>query len=387
MLLSHLKRTKKPCKALYDIKTLEAEAKAVQKEQMAVRNRDRYHNDPNESRRKKAASKEYYRKRIKEKESTNQKSHDEIHDTAEPPNLPKIPVRIVCDVCEKVFAYRNNLSRHMKEIHGENKYECLECCEEFSRICNLKRHIERGKHTFKVVCNYCDDSFFFKTDEEAKRKMMQHYTFGKMYPGTRNIVGCRWFCTRCIEFHCVNEANVSDEKREILMRRRLEEDDGNHGEFRSEFRHKVEVTDEHWQECLRKWRRDLKNAREEEERRIRIEEKVKKEKSTPFYCEYCKTMCIGILKKNHFGDWNGCKCKGCLVAGFTHECGRHECNDKKCKQCRNKNYNLPHHQHYLKDWKERVDSGEWKVDDSETYEKYVTQLRNHEKMCKKRSAM
>ena len=104
LLLSHLKRTKKPCKALYDIKTLEAEAKAVQKEQMAVRNRDRYHNDPNESRRKKAASKEYYRKRIKEKESTNQKSHDEIHDTAEPPNLPKIPVRIVCDVCEKVFA-------------------------------------------------------------------------------------------------------------------------------------------------------------------------------------------------------------------------------------------------------------------------------------------
>ena len=388
LLLSHLKRTKEPCKALYDMNALEAEAKTLHKEQMAARNRDRYHNDPNESPKKKSASKEYYKRLSQDKKSASQRLYDErpekCPENAQTACQPQIPLRIVCEICEKTFTYLQNLVRHMKEIHGEEKtFECTECSEGFSRSSHLKRHNERGKHTFKVVCNYCDESYIFKTEKEAERKMEKHYTFGKMYPGTRHVIGCRWYCTRCIKFHCVNEENVSDEKREVLLRRRLEEDDGNQGDFNPNRRHTVDVSDEFWEFCLKQWREELKQEREEEKRRTEIEERVKKEESTPFNCEYCKTTCIGILKSEHYGNWIGCKCPGCEIAGYTHECGRHQCNEIECKdiECRRKIDNTPYRSYSMKAWKENVDSGKWKVD-SMTYEKYVTQLKNHVKLCK-----
>ena len=382
LLLSHLKRTKEPCKSFYDMEALEAEAKTLHKEQMAARNKDRYHNEPGESPRKRAASREHYKKLTQEMKTD---SLEKCTESSQPADHPKIPVRIVCDICEKVFGYLKNLNRHMKEIHGEEKkFGCTECCQRFSRNDVLKRHVERGKHTFKVVCNYCDENYFFKTEKEAERKMMQHYTFGKMYPGTRNVVGCRWYCVRCIKFHCINEHTVSDEKREVLLRRRLEEDDGNQGDFNQNRRNTVNVSDEFWEFCLKTWREELKTYREEEKRRIDIEEKVKKEKETPFFCTFCKTTCIGILKNDHYGDWRSCDCPGCVVAGYTHECGRHQCNEEKCQdfECRRKRDNTPYREHELIYWKKNIDSGKWKVDPM-TYENFVIQLKNHDKLCKK----
>ena len=60
LLLSHLERTQSPCKDAYDMNMLRAEANNRHKEQMATRNRARYHNDLDVSSKKKAASREYY---------------------------------------------------------------------------------------------------------------------------------------------------------------------------------------------------------------------------------------------------------------------------------------------------------------------------------------
>ena len=440
LLLSHLERTKS-CQHLYDMSAMRQEAATLTKQRKAQRSHERYHSDPKETEKKKAASKEsskeYYKAHSEEKKAASkklyedspekkreamaayydnhrediniamrghyinsrhgqlnnfvcpicensfstQKTMDRHMDTAH----SQIPIRIVCEICEKIFSRRDNLSRHMKEVHGEEKrFDCSECCEKFSRDGSLEKHHRRGKHTFKVVCNYCDDSFFFRSDEEAKRKMHQHYTFGKCVPGTKIPVNCRWYCTRCIKLHCVNEKHVSDEKREILLRRRLEEPEANDEVFKPKWRltDKVEVSDEFWETCLKTWREELRQDREEKERRIQYQREEEEAKNTSFYCKYCKTTCTGFEKK-HYGEDRYCKCPGCLVAGYTHECGTHECNKKECKvhECRRKMDNTPFKAFYLKYyWKKEVDNGVWKVD-SANYEKYLTQLKNHAKTC------
>ena len=55
--------------------------------------------------------------------------------------------QIICDMCEEVFASRDNVSRDMKEVHNEEKlFECPHCPEAFSRQSKLDRHQDREKH-------------------------------------------------------------------------------------------------------------------------------------------------------------------------------------------------------------------------------------------------
>ena len=307
-LRTHLNRTKLQCRELYDMDELKNESNQLNKVKDAKRKYDKYHNDEKYRTDKIASMEQYnqknrddintamsehmqrcYKKKTLEQISGNKEKHVEINEsskeshqeakTEHPSQMMEsaVPVRIICNICDRIFGYKDNLRRHMREVHGEEKpFGCDECHEVFSRKCNLERHQQRGKHTFSVVCNYCDEQFSFKSDEEAKRKMGKHYIFGKKYPGTTWFRGCRWHCTRCIEFHCVNEKNVSDEKREVLLRRRLEENDYD-GHFRGEKRTRTELTEEMWQKFLREWREDLKAHRDGKDYKRERDLKMKRE--------------------------------------------------------------------------------------------------------------
>ena len=76
-----------------------------------------------------------------------------IHDRDE-------PVQYVCYFCERKFSKKVNLNQHVVDLHTkEKKFSCPGCPEEFSRLCNMERHLSRGKHTKGYVCSKCDKSF------------------------------------------------------------------------------------------------------------------------------------------------------------------------------------------------------------------------------------
>ena len=384
----HLNRTKSPCKASYDTDALKRAADTVTREKKALRQREKYHKDPSQ---KKAAMATYNKEH---RETINNSIHEKYMDNWSPANPYKCPIcdesffspkkikrhideilsdkpsTYNCQICDQPIKYKRNLDRHMSEVHGkEQVYECEKCPEVFTREGNWRRHNDRGKHTFEAVCEYCEKHFIFKGETEFGKTVKKHYTPGVVL-SYNNLLTCKHRHTRCIKYHCVNERDLSDEKREALLRKRLEDE-------KSE-----EWLAENWEKALKAWREDLKKFRNSIEERRKYEEE---RNNNSFFCKFCKTICTGILEDEHYNsNSNLCKCPGCKVEGYTHECGRCVCYDKDCKyfECRDRANNSPHSSHYLKyDWKAKVDSGEWKVD-SATYEKYVTKLKNHVKICK-----
>lgn len=199
MLLSHLKRTEDPCKNNYDMDALEAEAKTRHNIQMATRNRERYYNDPEELQKKRAASKKRYQEDPEKKKATmssyNEKYREDINmamrdryvqnqsmkplyecptcelkfisekirDRHIAAKHSKNHLRIPCDICEKEFEYHHNLSRHLKEVHGEAKYKCEKCPAAFTRGTELEKHIKSDWHYLEFECGICSKNLVFKT--------------------------------------------------------------------------------------------------------------------------------------------------------------------------------------------------------------------------------
>ena len=74
---------------------------------------------------------------------------------------------------------------------------------------------------------------------------------------------------------------------------------------------------------------------------------------------------------------------GCNVAGFTHEFHK-QYKMEECplhKSCITRQDPLPGNE--LRDWKDKVDSGEWNVDPA-SYEKYSTLLKKWEERLNKK---
>ena len=103
-LRSHLSKTPK-CRALYDLGSLEAEAKTLHKEQMAARNWMKYNESP-------AAL-----CHLCDKSFVTKKSLDRHIEQIHLRNLE--PMK--CQICDKKFDYKHNLERHMTEVHGGQK--------------------------------------------------------------------------------------------------------------------------------------------------------------------------------------------------------------------------------------------------------------------------
>ena len=388
---------------------MDNDIKRLRKERDAQRKRERYKNNPDHASKKKAAMSAY---NMEHREEINEAMSDHFKKNKFSPEVTSDDTKIKCEICgngffnqkalqrhvrsvhseppltcqicEKVIHSQSNLDRHMREVHGEEKkFKCPECPEYFARGGTLQKHIERGKHTFQHVCQYCDKTWSFKSETESHRIMPKHFLSELPHYSHSNCFCCMNrnrhgkkelnLHTNCIRFHCVNEKDVSDEKREELLRKRLEREGSEKGENWDE---------KEWEQILQKWRDEVKEYRDKEEKKMKREEA---RKNNSFFCRFCKTTLIGIFESEHYINWvmpkwmeiehGKCICEGCHIAGDSHEFIMKTCRLHRKVQERQ----TPYEAKYLKEWKEKVDSGEWKVD-SATYQKYAKQLENYEKL-------
>ncbi|XP_047523410.1 RE1-silencing transcription factor-like isoform X1 [Pieris napi] len=73
----------------------------------------------------------------------------------------------VCDVCDKTFAVRSTLQRHIAVLHKrEPQFNCEYCPERFGSVSKLSRHLRTHAGERPYPCKYCNKSFI----------KSQHYT-------------------------------------------------------------------------------------------------------------------------------------------------------------------------------------------------------------------
>ena len=60
-----------------------------------------------------------------------------------------------CPNCDKVFAERNSIKRHIDSVHAGVKHKCNQCSFEATLQQSLKRHIKSVHEGFRYQCSYC----------------------------------------------------------------------------------------------------------------------------------------------------------------------------------------------------------------------------------------
>ncbi|KAL0487570.1 ZFP2 [Acrasis kona] len=86
-----------------------------------------------------------------------------------------------CDVCQKHFTDRSNLSKHIRVHTKEKPYECKECQKSFSHSQSLKEHSNTHQKKTPYACEECKKTF--SNDANLKRHMRTH-TLEKPYKCT-----------------------------------------------------------------------------------------------------------------------------------------------------------------------------------------------------------
>ena len=79
-----------------------------------------------------------------------------------------IPKTFYCEKCEKIFAQKANLTRHLEAVHLKLTYKCEQCDKKFTQEDNLKTHV-RSKHD---SVQKTDSKITYKlelTDHETKQ--------------------------------------------------------------------------------------------------------------------------------------------------------------------------------------------------------------------------
>ena len=65
-----------------------------------------------------------------------------------------------CNICQKVFNFPSQLSKHMKNFHDGLYHKCDSCRKSFSQAENLKAHIsEVHNHQKDHKCDLCGKKF------------------------------------------------------------------------------------------------------------------------------------------------------------------------------------------------------------------------------------
>ena len=194
------------------------EADELHRQQMAARKLNLYQNDPKESPRKRAASKEYYKKHTQEKKVSAKKlyqespekkkeamaAYNEKHKEAINKSMRNQYYQscsksglnlwtefmchvcentfvtkkaldyhvehshmdnhspMTCQICENKFVHKQSLERHTKEVHGGVKHTCDKCPAAFTRHTELEKHINEGWHYLNFYCKQCKKTLVFK---------------------------------------------------------------------------------------------------------------------------------------------------------------------------------------------------------------------------------
>ena len=75
-----------------------------------------------------------------------------------------------CNICDIQFTSFRSMERHLRDVHQDLKYfQCPECNEKFSRSSQLKRHLDAGRHSFTIDCEYCKQTLTFKSNSAMKK--------------------------------------------------------------------------------------------------------------------------------------------------------------------------------------------------------------------------
>lgn len=91
--------------------------------------------------------------------------------------------KALCNVCGKWLSSRNNLSKHYRAVHlNEKKFECPICHHRFTSSFRLKNHINSHQGIRAYSCKICPNKFF--TSSAAKRHMQTVHTNEKKYQCT-----------------------------------------------------------------------------------------------------------------------------------------------------------------------------------------------------------
>ncbi|XP_046801412.1 zinc finger protein 502-like [Lucilia cuprina] len=65
---------------------------------------------------------------------------------------------LTCNTCHEVFTKKNEYSIHIKQ-HGEERYQCIQCCRFFPTRFRLKRHEETHKEIANYNCPHCKRNY------------------------------------------------------------------------------------------------------------------------------------------------------------------------------------------------------------------------------------
>ena len=87
----------------------------------------------------------------------------------------------ICSICKKVFAQKEYLLKHVKQLHSAPSYVCDNCNESFPNSHNLKRHVESLHQNVSHCCKICGKNY------SRKDKLKAHYEHKQMYTIFANV--------------------------------------------------------------------------------------------------------------------------------------------------------------------------------------------------------
>ncbi|CAL4140805.1 unnamed protein product, partial [Meganyctiphanes norvegica] len=97
-----------------------------------------------------------------------------------------------CSQCGETFLKKRDHQRHLKTHFGEKTYNCIQCDKEFSRNSSLQRHIRIHMGERQYECSHCNKSF--SKDIHLKKHI------NEQHEGTINIISNNK--TECSEPNC-----------------------------------------------------------------------------------------------------------------------------------------------------------------------------------------
>lgn len=84
---------------------------------------------------------------------------DRAGDTSDTFELDKIQMPFSCTVCNRSFAFKYRLQRHMLHHTGEKPFKCNECGKAFTTNAYLGAHVALHKNEWKYSCSICEKFF------------------------------------------------------------------------------------------------------------------------------------------------------------------------------------------------------------------------------------